>query len=492
MWAQKKNVEGRTTIESKSAPRSMYFFRSRAFCVIFLMTLMLSALKCMAYSLTMTYSNGEFVNKKSNSKRRQTISSSSIVPRKVPQSLNKAPTTDESKYHRRTYESDILRMLHYSKNVDDIYIILNEYGHTDSDGISGSFLNALDDVPNISARAFRRLVELNESLKCPTFALRRGGQKNFPINDEIPDMLPMVLNSVACSVLKSTDGRKNSNEDATGVDFKRMSNEDKMLNSYAVADALFALAVIQTNRRSINDHQKGISSFHQIADRLCIAASEIPSFKTIGGKRLCEIMWSMAVLDMNHHRTLISDIVNTLYLRRDYLGTYSAQSISTILWSCAKLEFLHLGLIKSYSRRMRKQVVRDQADAADLCKILWSVSHLLRLADKSIENIAASSPPRECNNEELQKLRKDCCGMVFRLTRPFLVSGKDEEGNSVIAKSSLTNEIHSGQIADIFWSFLGKSNYSLSMIFTKFDEWHSSFLVVQCLDMIAIQRYLMF
>lgn len=180
MWTQKKNVECRTTIESKSASISMYFFRSRAFCVIFLMTLMLSALKCMAFSLTMTHNNGEFMNKKNSSKRRQTISSSSIVPRKVSQSLNKSPTTDGSKYHRKTYESDILRMLHYSKNVNDIYIILNEYGHTDSDGISCSFLNALNDVPNISARAFRRLVELNDSLKCPSFALRRGGQKKFP------------------------------------------------------------------------------------------------------------------------------------------------------------------------------------------------------------------------------------------------------------------------------------------------------------------------
>ena len=426
----------------------------------------------------------------------------SYTPRRPKPAQNSMKDASQKKEFqlRMTYESDVIRMLNSCSSVEEVEHVLRDsvvlsdmfllsgdqpeiYHDEEDDYLWSNVKLDLDLIltqklilsPKIAAKALRKLVEL--SLKLPPFASVDKHHRFTRINRQqntikSKNLLSILIESVATSIIQHTN------------DVSPTSISADMFNVFSIVDILYSFAVIQTNRIKGNaNFNNSNDSFANLARRLCQIAYHDEMFvRQAGGNRTCETLWAMAVLQLNDQIKFISFLAESLYQRRDLLGKYSAQSLATLLWSFARLKYVHLDFVKSYTRRIRKQSIRDEATASDICTIIWAVSSSLQC----LERKTALTHSQIEFAPYADELREETRGLIFRLTRPFLtvIQSTDDGTLYTTGNKSFVSTLHSGQIADIYWGFNVLGQDVDDELFSVLNE---KLLDDQCLSSCSVQ-----
>ena len=440
-----------------------------------------------------------------NSKRGRSYIPRRTKPVQDAQLMSKSGLVQSREFHRRlTYESDVIQALRACRSVEEVEHVLRDTivlsdvitipsnsldnYNDDDDEDDIAFSNVKDDLhyvlsqklllsPRIAAKALRKIVEL--SLRLPPFALRHmkihnksyrhQGSNNRDDITQSKWLLSLLIESLATSIINET---------------KDMTSDSSLevFSTYSIVDLLFSFAVIQTNRsRPGMSPNSSFHSFSYLARRLCQCAFNNEQFvRQAGGERICEIMWSMAILNLQDQTEFIAYLAESLEKRRDFLGKYSAQSLASLLWSFARLNHVHAGFLKSYTRRIRKQAIRDEASASDTCKTIWAVSRSLQLIEYGTYGEGRS------DIFDMNEIREETRGLIFRMTRPFLIEVKSEhnEHASLKPNNAFLANLHSGQIADIYWGFTILEQDIDSTLFSVLNE---KLLDKYCLSSCTVQ-----
>jgi len=341
-------------------------------------------------------------------------------------------------------ESNILNGIWGSKSVLDVKAILDDViltakhiirqvSNQEDDPDSTSELELLG--PNIAAAALRRVLDLR-----PDYNKRIGGEEDVQM---ARDLVPRLLNVVGRQIISREGGEASSlsTQEAKYSFGGLMSSLTQLLGtspssifryeitSASKANYLCSLAKIELlQRRSRNANEK--SKLAAIARTLCaqtLAGDYGQLFvQEVKPTLLLETLSSLATFDLKDDYIILDSIGHRLK-QGDATGQLSGQQLSQGLWAYAVLNRPHLGLIKSFTRRLRKANIRKSLTPSDITRAIWSASQSLRQLDLLVQSemttdISIKADEMYVTDEEIALTREDIVVMIYTLSSELLES----------------------------------------------------------------------
>jgi hypothetical protein len=341
-------------------------------------------------------------------------------------------------------ESNILNAIWGSKTVSDVkgilvdviltakHIIRQVSNQTDEPD-STSELELLG--PNIASAALRRILDLR-----PDFNRRMGGEKDVQI---ARDLVPRLLNVVGRQIISREGGEASSlSTHEPQYSFGGlMSSLTQLLGSspssifrYEItstskANYFSSLAKIELlQRRSRNANEA--SKLASIARTLCAQslAGEYGQLfvQEVKPVLLLETLSSLATFDLKEDSIILDSIGNRLK-QGDATGQLNGQQLSQGLWAFAILKRPHLGILKSFTRRLRKANVRKSLTPSDITRAIWSAAQSLRQLDLYFQTetstaVSATADEMNVTDEDIALIREEIVVMIYTLSNELLES----------------------------------------------------------------------
>lgn len=347
-------------------------------------------------------------------------------------------------------ESNILNAIWGSKTVSDVKTILDDVILT-AKHIIRQVSNQADEPdstselellgPNIASAALRRILDLR-----PDFNKRIGGEADVQI---AKDLVPRLLNVVGRQII-SREGGEASSLSTQGPQYSfggLMSSLTQLLGSspssifrYEITStskanyfcSLAKIELLQRRTRNANE----ISKLAPIARTLCtqsLAGDYGQLFvQEVKPVLLLETLSSLATFDLKDDSIILDSIGNRLK-QGDATGQLSGQQLSQGLWAFAVLNRPHIGLIKSFTRRLRKATIRKSLTPSDITRAIWSACQSLRQLDllfQSETSTAVSMAVDEMNvtDEDVALIREEIVVMIYTLSNELLDNyGKEDD-----------------------------------------------------------------
>jgi hypothetical protein len=341
-------------------------------------------------------------------------------------------------------ESNILNAIWGSKTVSDVkgilvdviltakHIIRQVSNQTDEPD-STSELELLG--PNIASAALRRILDLR-----PDFNRRMGGENDVQI---ARDLVPRLLNVVGRQIISREGGEASSlSTHEPQYSFGGlMSSLTQLLGSspssifrYEItstskANYFSSLAKIELlQRRSRNANEA--SKLASIARTLCAhsLAGEYGQLfvQEVKPVLLLETLSSLATFDLKEDSIILDSIGNRLK-QGDATGQLNGQQLSQGLWAFAILKRPHLGILKSFTRRLRKANVRKSLTPSDITRAIWSAAQSLRQLDLYFQTetstaVSATADEMNVTDEDIALIREEIVVMIYTLSNELLES----------------------------------------------------------------------
>ncbi len=347
--------------------------------------------------------------------------------------------------------------------------------------------------PNIAASALRRIIDIR-----PDF---NGRKTNIPSNMEdikiAKQLLPGLLQAMGREVVHADSDRRvaadldsHSLEEGhlytfsnlvasmqilTGSSGSETSEESVQLRRdrgifktemthVSNANMIYSLAkikLLQKHNGKYNDE----TTLKSLAQKICMNIK----MKQLGDNNtnndftkqtnpllLIEMLRGLATFNLSKEEYLLRKIGDRLK-QGDATGKLNGRQLAMGLWAYASLERPHMGLLKSFSRRLRKANVRSEMSASDISRAIWAVGQSMKqldfIAQKSSESDFAkfmeSSGDDAISDEEVAALREDLNTMLYTLSGELL-SPKSAVAGAKTKASGL--KLH--QMQDILLTFV--------------------------------------
>uniref|UniRef100_A0A7S4J412 RNA-editing substrate-binding complex 6 protein domain-containing protein n=1 Tax=Odontella aurita TaxID=265563 RepID=A0A7S4J412_9STRA len=208
-------------------------------------------------------------------------------------------------------------------------------------------------------------------------------------------------------------------------------------NVYALQEILYVFARFQQIRKRVNPAKSG--DLRPLAEKVCSVIVTTDFVRKVGPRRLVETLWALAVLGINHRIDLLTAICDRL-TKADAFGMLSGKELATGLWSQAVMNRPHIGMIKVFMRRLRKQRVREDMTPRDLSRALWASGQCIEQLDgiAAVVTVGSDAELPDLIDIDLQvaTLRNEAETMCHTLTRE-------------VVKPSNIKIMTAGQVADI-------------------------------------------
>lgn len=236
------------------------------------------------------------------------------------------------------------------------------------------------------------------------------------------------------------------------------------------------------NRKYNNQLNEQVGSIQPYARKLCqrivasceshnegnATAAPLSYISYVGPTNLLQTLLSLATLDLKCQITLLKLIGNRLK-EGDALGAFSGHDLSMAIWAYAKLSRPHLGVLKSFMRRLRKKKVRKAMSPSSICRSVWGVARSMDQLDLIIQRYEYgldhdqsaynySVAPGDSFDDDCALLRHEsetmCFTLLSELREPvnFTVSTPTMASMNAIAPQTRIAFLRAQQVADILCS----------------------------------------
>ena len=323
--------------------------------------------------------------------------------------------------------------------------------------------------PNIAAAALRRIMDVR-----PDLNKRNGNEADIQLARMlIPSLLQIVAREVvhgeservdlasSLSSSSSSSSTMDTNELYTFTNL-HISMRSIMKSSSDIfstgmthvsnANVLYSLAKIKMLQKK-NGKYNDTSTLKPLVQKICdnIRRTEAKhdndqgSFvKRVNPLLLLETLCALATFNMKNERTLLNLIGNRLK-QGDATGKLNSRHLSLGLWAYASLERPHLGVLKSFTRRVRKANVRQDMNSGDISRATWAVGQSMKQLDEDDVNDDSDN----FGDEEIASLRDDSVTMLYTLSGELL-RPKNERDD---ARKKL-HGLGISQVADLMSTFV--------------------------------------
>ncbi len=396
-----------------------------------------------------------------------------------------------------TFESNVLNSIWSSSTVSEVYEVLRQLilsstalihqvskgrprdvGRTELQWVISGFEMI---GPNIAAAALRRIIDVR-----PDFNLRRGGDEDAKL---ARSLMPPLVEIVARAIV--TNERKNQNKARRNAlnhqeiytfhnlnaslyrVLKTRSFNDQM-SHISCANTFHALAKVSVLQKR-NGFKSGSSSLRFLVQKMCAdiiekenneQRSDDAFTKRVNPVLLLETLCSLSTFKMTDEVQMLHLIGDRLKLG-DATGKLTGRQLSQGLWAYASLERPHLGVLKSFSRRLRKANVRKDMSCGDIARASWAVGQSMKQLDFITQNevqgrINASENDIDnivglISDVEVASLREESATMVYTLS------------NALVHDGGLRG-LSMGQVADLMTSYVIFEFDSSLPIFSELDQ----------------------
>eukprot|EP00557_Chaetoceros_sp_GSL56_P004048 CAMPEP_0176504732 /NCGR_PEP_ID=MMETSP0200_2-20121128/16100_1 /TAXON_ID=947934 /ORGANISM="Chaetoceros sp., Strain GSL56" /LENGTH=830 /DNA_ID=CAMNT_0017904203 /DNA_START=440 /DNA_END=2932 /DNA_ORIENTATION=- len=321
--------------------------------------------------------------------------------------------------------------------------------------------------PNIAAAALMRITDIRFN-----FHRKKGDDNNMEV-DLAKVMTPSLLQVVAEEITQSHDKRGiKSKYGKHGHDRYTLSYANKYIQRFtkssssffnlgmtdvSYANVLYTLAKIQIQRKKSGksfDDKKLTYLVQIICTNICKMGSgggdemqcSLP--QKVSPVLLTKTLCSLATFDMKDQVQLLSMIGDRL-IQGDAVGKLNGRYLSLAMWAYASLERPHVGVLKSFSRRLRKSSVRAEMLPLDITRAVWAVGHSVRQLDLVTQQNEAHLNSPFCPNEDVGALREEVAIMVYTLVGELL-----KPKNSNHSEVKKINGLNTNQVIDLLGSFI--------------------------------------
>lgn len=384
----------------------------------------------------------------------------------------------------QSFNSNIYNAIWSSRTVTDVYKVLFQFVNTARDIIhksvgpsvvDNSSKTVIKDLhiigPNIAAAALRRVIDLRPDLNG-----RIGSDQDVQIAKKlIPSLLQIVAREVVHAESEQIKMRQFQNDEFYSFNNLVMSMNQLVGSSSASDDivdigmthvsnanfmhSLAKVKLLQKKNGRYNDE----ATLKPLVQKTCLNIKDnnqgvVAFVKRLNPALLSEVLSSLATFGMKDESELLATIGDRLK-QGDATGKLNSRQLSLGLWTFASLERPHLGIMKSFSRRLRKANIRHELDSADISKAIWSVGQLMKQIDMIAET-EIHSTQNLFTDEDVAAAREDSAIMVFTLCGELL-QPKNKNRPDVLKLHSLGMN----QITDMLESF----------VFFEFDSNHAIF-----------------
>ena len=378
-----------------------------------------------------------------------------------------------------TLESNIYNSIWASRNVRDVQYILSEFINTAKEIIhqaaphlpqTSSQSDDMDYIqligPNIATAALRRVIDLRPDFK------RKQLQKDDEDVRLAKLLIPQLLQVVGREVVHSESEKNVEHMDTnnpyifttfllsmriiTGSSSKLLTTGMTPVSNANLLHSLSRIRVLQKKNGKYNDE----STLTPLARKICtnihesqqqIEDSSSNFVKRVNPVLLVEALRSLATFKIKDE-SLLRQIGNRLK-QGDATGKLSSEQLSQGLWAYASLQRPHLGVLKSFTRRLRKANVRRELSGADTCRAIWSVGQSMKQLDLIVQYSGDADAETSFNgelfaDEEIASLREDLAVMLYTL------SGELLRPKSVNTQMKKIHGLGLSQVTDLLSTFV--------------------------------------
>lgn len=385
------------------------------------------------------------------------------------------------------FDSNIYNSIWASRSVTDVQEVLMQFIDTAKNIIhyasctaaSSSRQTVHDGIqlvcPNVAAAALRRIIDLRPDLNG-----RNGSAEDARIARE---MIPLLLQSVAREIVHAESLQVPTHFDTSELysfsNFvlsmrKLMGPTEKVidtgLSSVSNANILHSLAkikLLQKKNGTYNDE----TILKPLVRKICGNMrgykgddDDVNFIKRVNPPLLTEMLCALATFDMKDEVDLLGLIGDRLK-EGDATGKLNCRQLSLGLWAYASLERPHLGVLKSFSRRLRKNNVRQEMIAADISRAIWAAGRSMKQLDLIVQHeseIDSDDRAVSFADEEIASIRQDAVTMVYTLSGELM---KAKRSNNPYVKK--LHGLGFNQIADLLGTFVAFEFDSTHAIFDE-------------------------
>ena len=165
----------------------------------------------------------------------------------------------------------------------------------------------------------------------------------------------------------------------------QIQNNDIEYDDNTMSSTLFKNEIISTLE----------SSFSHLVENICFLLLN-RNIHQLTPKRSIEVLTSLATIihsraikegknnidpTTNSNIRNVIEIIGNRVQKGDAIGKFNGRDLSLGLWSLYIIQTFHLGMIKSFTRKLRKQAIREEMTCNDLCRSIWSISQLMYILE---------------------------------------------------------------------------------------------------------------
>lgn len=368
-------------------------------------------------------------------------------------------------------ESNIYNSIWASRTVTDVQVLLMEFidvFETVIDKVLGccdtpkgiQVPNEFQLIgPNIAAAALMRITDIRFKL------YRRNG---YEIEVDLARaMTPSLLQVVGKEITQSRKCENKPQHNTLHCDMHTISNANKCvqmltnsstrffnsgMTDVSYANVLYTMTRIQLLRKKrakCSDDAKLKHLVQKICTNVCKSDgndSECSFPRNVNPVLLTKTLCSLATFDMKDEVQLLGIIGNRL-IQGDAIGKLNGHYLSLAMWAYASLERPHYGVLKSFSRRLRKSNVRVDMLPVDITRAIWSVSQSMRQLD-ILSQKETYFNSHSFQHKDIAALREDAAIMLHTLVGELL---KPTNTNNPQVKK--LQGLNTNQVIDLLWSF---------------------------------------
>jgi len=392
--------------------------------------------------------------------------------------------------HLVNLESNVLNSIWSSRTVSEVYDILRRMVRTSKSLINKVANIAEDEIvieedgqlicddlqlvgPNIAAAALRRIIDVR-----PDFN-QRGGEKIDILlaRSLMPKLVEIVGRGIMQSGSSSNSGSSISSRKALSLSEKEiysfgnvnasmyqllnMSSFNNQMTHISSANTFYALAkVCMLQKKKNGKSNNSASSLRILVQKMCsnVMKQEDENNADGGGgifvqranpTLLLESLCALSTFRMSDEVQLLQCIGNRLKMG-DATGKLNGSQLSLGLWAYASLERPHLGIIKSFSRRLRKKNVRKEMNCGEITRAVWAAGQCMKQLDLLVQDMASPSGTdvEALADEEVAALREESVIMAYTL------SGELLQPASTTSDHKKLYGLNVNQIADLLRSYV--------------------------------------
>lgn len=285
--------------------------------------------------------------------------------------------------------------------------------------------------PNIAAAALMRITDLR-------FKFHRLEWYEREI-DLARAMTPSLLQVVGEGIVQSRRRENKPQHERLRQDMRTVSDANKCtqiltkssvsffnsgMTDVSYANVLYSLARIQMLRKA-SDKFSDDTKLKYLVQKICtniynLDGDEVECSFTakVNPVLLTKTLCSLATFHMKDEVELLG-IIGDRLIHGDAIGKLNGRFLSLTIWAYASLERPHFGVLKSFSRRLRKSSVRVDMSIVDITRAIWAVGQSVRQIDLLVQNeVHFNSFPFQ--HEDIAEMREDAVIMLYTLAGELL------------------------------------------------------------------------